>query len=113
MLTLRWIKKEGGLSVMEKRTNERADLFYETLDTLNILEGKVDKQDRSLMNATFLAKNIELEKLFLDECKQNGIVGVKGHRSVGGLRISMYNAMPLSSVQVLCDLMKEFDKKHS
>jgi len=113
MLTLRWIKKEGGLSVMEKRTNERANLFYETLDTLNILEGKVDKQDRSLMNATFLAKNIELEKLFLDECKQNGIVGVKGHRSVGGLRISMYNAMPLSSVQVLCDLMKEFDKKHS
>jgi phosphoserine aminotransferase len=113
MLTLRWIKKEGGLRVMEKRTNERADLFYETLDTLNVLEGKVDKQDRSLMNATFLAKNADLEKLFLDECKQNGIVGVKGHRSVGGLRVSMYNALPLSSVQVICDLMKEFDKKHS
>ena len=113
LLTLRWIKKEGGLSEMERRTNERADLFYETLDTLNIFEGKVDKRDRSLMNATFLTKTEEQEKLFLDECKQNGMVGIKGHRSVGGLRVSMYNAMPLSSVQVLCDLMKDFDKKHS
>lgn len=112
MLTLRWIKKEGGLREMEKRTNERADLFYETLDSLNLFEGKVDKQDRSLMNATFTTKNPGHEKLFLDECKQNGMVGIKGHRSVGGLRVSMYNALPLSSVQALCDLMKDFDEKH-
>lgn len=113
MLTLQWIKKEGGLSEMEKRANERADLFYNTLDSLTAFEGKVDKQDRSLMNATFAAKKPEHEKLFLEECKKNGIVGVKGHRSVGGLRVSMYNAMPLSSVQFLCDLMKDFSEKYS
>lgn len=112
MLTLRWIKKEGGLNEMERRTNKRADLFYETLDSLQAFEGKVIRQDRSLMNATFLTTKPEHEKLFLDECKQNGIVGVKGHRSVGGLRVSMYNAMPLSSVQALCDLMKDFSKKY-
>ena len=113
MLTLRWIKNEGGLRVMEQRTHERADLFYETLDSLHVFEGKVDKRDRSLMNATFTTVNPEHEKLFLDECKQNGMVGVKGHRSVGGLRVSMYNALPLSSVKVLCDLMSDFDKKHA
>ncbi|MEP6682635.1 MAG: 3-phosphoserine/phosphohydroxythreonine transaminase [Parafilimonas sp.] len=113
MLTLRWIKKEGGLHEMEKRTHQRADLFYNTLDSLNMFEGKVDKRDRSLMNATFTTTNPEHEKLFLDECKQNGMVGVKGHRSVGGLRASMYNALLLSSVKVLCDLMSDFDKKYS
>jgi phosphoserine aminotransferase len=113
MLTLRWIKKEGGLREMEQRTHQRADLFYETLDSLHVFEGKVDKRDRSLMNATFTTINPEHEKLFLDECKQNGMVGVKGHRSVGGLRVSMYNALPLSSVKVLCDLMSDFDKKYA
>ncbi len=112
MLTLRWVKKEGGLAEMERRTNERADLFYNTLDSLNAFIGKTDKRDRSLMNATFTTQNPELETLFLDECKQNGMVGVKGHRSVGGLRVSMYNALPLSSVKVLCDLMKDFDRRH-
>lgn len=113
MLTLRWIKKEGGLSEMERRTNERADFFYETLDSLPVFEGKIVKQDRSLMNATFITKNTEHEKLFLDECKQNGMVGVKGHRSVGGLRVSMYNALPLSSVKALCDLMTDFSERYS
>ncbi len=112
MLTLRWIKKEGGLEEMEKRTQERADLFYNTLDSLNAFMGKVYKRDRSLMNATFTIKDPELEKLFLDECKQNGMIGIKGHRSIGGLRVSMYNALPLSSVKVLCDLMHDFDKRH-
>jgi phosphoserine aminotransferase len=113
MLTLRWIKKEGGLIEMERRTNERAGLFYETLDSLKAFEGKVVRQDRSLMNATFATKDPEHEKLFLDECKKNGMVGVKGHRSVGGLRVSMYNALPLSSVKTLCDLMTDFSEKHS
>lgn len=113
LLTLRWIKKEGGLIEMENRANERADLFYETLDCLHTFEGKVDRQDRSLMNITFTTKNPDQEKLFLDECKKNGVVGIKGHRSVGGLRASMYNAMPLKSVQFLCDLMKDFSQRHS
>ena len=93
--------------------NERADLFYETLDSLAAFEGKVDKRDRSLMNATFTTKKSEHEQLFLDECKQNGMVGIKGHRSVGGLRVSMYNALPLSSVKALCDLMKDFSERYS
>jgi len=112
LLTLRWIKKEGGLSEMERRTQQRADLFYNTLDSLDAFTGKVDTRDRSLMNATFTTQDPELEKMFLDICKQNGMVGVKGHRSVGGLRVSMYNALPLSSVQVLCDVMKDFNEKH-
>jgi phosphoserine aminotransferase len=71
----------------------------------------VEKEDRSLMNATFTIEDKDLENKFLDECKQHGMIGVKGHRSVGGLRVSMYNAMPLSHVQTLTDLMKEFNKK--
>jgi len=113
LLTLRWIKKEGGLNEMEKRARERAKLFYQTLDKLPAFVGTVNKDDRSLMNAVFMMKNPEHEQLFLDECKQKGMVGVKGHRSVGGLRVSMYNALPLSSVQTLCDLMEEFSEKHS
>jgi phosphoserine aminotransferase len=112
LLTLRWIKKEGGLSEMQGRAEERAKLFYQTLDTLPAFLGTVNKEDRSSMNAVFVTKDPGHEKLFLDECKQNGMVGVKGHRSVGGLRVSMYNALPLSSVQVLCDLMKDFSAKH-
>ncbi len=112
MLTLRWIKKEGGLAEMEKRGKERADLFYNTLDSLPIFTPIVAKEDRSLMNATFTIKDEALENAFLDECKQNGMVGVKGHRSVGGLRVSMYNALPLSSVEVLCDLMKHFAERN-
>lgn len=112
MLTLRWIKKEGGLGEMERRAHERADLFYKTLDNLSyIFTPIVAAEDRSLMNATFSIKNEELEKEFLGECKANGMVGVKGHRSVGGLRVSMYNALPLSSVKAMCELMENFAKK--
>lgn len=113
MLTLRWIKKEGGLAEMGKRAKERADLFYNTLDALSVFTPIVAKEDRSLMNATFTIKNEALENEFLAECKQNGMVGIKGHRSVGGLRVSMYNALPLSSVETLCALMKDFAAKHA
>ncbi|HEY6977096.1 MAG TPA: 3-phosphoserine/phosphohydroxythreonine transaminase [Chitinophagaceae bacterium] len=113
MLTLRWIKKEGGLAEMERRSKERANLFYNTLDELPVFTPIVAKEDRSLMNATFTIKDSELEKEFLDLCKNNGMIGVKGHRSVGGLRVSMYNALPLSSVQAICSLMKEFNEKHA
>ncbi len=108
LLTLRWIKKEGGLPEMERRAKERADLFYNALDSLPIFTPIVAKEDRSLMNATFTIKDEGKEKQFLDLCKQNGMIGVKGHRSVGGLRVSMYNAMPLSSVQAMVDLMSSF-----
>lgn len=111
LLTLRWVKKEGGLPEMARRAKERADLFYNALDSLPAFTPIVAKEDRSLMNATFTIPDAGKEKQFLDLCKQNGMVGVKGHRSVGGLRVSMYNAMPLSSVQAMVDLMKDFQSK--
>jgi len=113
LLTLRWIKKEGGLAEMERRAKERADLFYNTLDALPAFKPIVTKEDRSFMNATFTTARPELEKEFLDLCKDNGMVGVKGHRSVGGLRVSMYNALPLSSVQEITRLMTDFSKKYA
>jgi phosphoserine aminotransferase len=112
MLTLRWIVKQGGLVEMERRARQRADLFYKTLDSLSIFKPIVAKEDRSLMNATFKIEDPELEEAFLAECKANGMVGVKGYRTVGGLRVSMYNALPLSSVQAICDLMAEFQRKN-
>ncbi len=111
MLTLRWIKKEGGLNEMGKRAKQRANLFYNTLDSLPVFEPIVAKENRSLMNATFKIEDKNLEQKFVDECKENGMVGIKGHRSVGGLRVSMYNALPLSSVEALCNLMKTFAQK--
>lgn len=108
MLTLRWILSEGGLEEMEKRTNEKSSLFYNTLDSLPIFESRVAKEDRSQMNAVFFLKDQQLEAPFLDLCKKEGMVGVKGYRTIGGIRVSMYNALPLESVQLFCSLMKDF-----
>lgn len=112
MLTLRWILKEGGLAEMEQRARQRATLFYDTIERLPIFRPLVAAEDRSLMNATFSIDNPQLETLFLEQCKNEGMVGVKGHRSVGGLRVSMYNALPLSSVAAICALMTEFQQQH-
>ena len=111
MLTLRWLKKQGGVAAIEKINNAKAKLFYDTLDNLPVFKGKVAKEDRSKMNATFVIENVTLEKEFLELCKKEGMIGVKGHRSVGGFRVSMYNALPLESVKALTDLMKEFARK--
>jgi phosphoserine aminotransferase len=111
MLTLRWIKKMGGVQAIEKLNDEKAKLFYDTLDELPFFKGTVAKEDRSNMNAVFIMEDPEREKQFLDVCKQENLYGVKGHRSVGGFRVSLYNALPLSSVQVLTDVMKHFALK--
>lgn len=108
MLTLRWLKEQGGVTAIEKLNNEKAALFYNTLDTLPLFRGPVAREDRSKMNAVFVMEDTSLEKEFLDWCKKEGMVGVKGHRSVGGFRISMYNALTIESVKALTDLMKEF-----
>lgn len=108
MLTLRWLKEQGGVAAIEKINNEKAALFYDTLDALPLFKGPVAREDRSKMNAVFVMEDAALEKEFLDLCKKEGMVGVKGHRSVGGFRISMYNALTIESVKVLTDLMKEF-----
>jgi phosphoserine aminotransferase len=113
MLTLRWLKKIGGVAAIEKINEEKASLFYNTLDSLPLFKAPVAKEDRSNMNAVFIMDNEQLEKEFLDNCKKEGMVGVKGHRSVSGFRVSMYNALGIESVRALTDLMKEFAQKHS
>ena len=112
MLTLKWIEDEGGLIEMGKRSIERASLLYNTLDSLPLFKSNIAKEDRSEMNAVFFIDDENLQNQFLDECKQAGFIGVKGYRTVGGVRVSMYNALPLSSVSAMTDLMKSFAAKH-
>ena len=111
MLMLRWLKQQGGVPALEKNNNEKAKLFYDTLDALPLFKGLVAKEDRSKMNAVFVMHDPILEKEFLELCKNENMVGVKGHRTVGGFRVSMYNALPLESVKALTDLMKEFARR--
>lgn len=112
MLTMKWIKEQGGLTAMEAHNQAKGDLFYNELDANPLFHGTVTvKEDRSLMNPTFLAINEEVDKAFDAAAKAAGIDGIRGHRSVGGFRASMYNAMPLEGVQVLVDVMKDIAQK--
>lgn len=113
MLTLRWLKEQGGVAAIEKINNEKASLLYDTLDSIPVFKPVVNKEDRSKMNAVFIMEDLQLEKEFLDLCKKEGMVGVKGHRSVGGFRVSLYNALPLSSVETLTEMMKHFASKYA
>ena len=113
LLTLRWLKKIGGVAAIEKINNQKAELLYSTLESIPMFNLPVSPQDRSKMNAVFTMQDPALEKLFLARCKEEGMVGVKGHRSVGGFRVSMYNAMPLSSVVDITALIKDFANKHA
>lgn len=106
MLNLQWVKSKGGVKGMEARNKEKARLLYEEIDNNPLFKGVTAKRDRSLMNATFQITDPKKEKSFLSKCKKAGIVGIKGHRSVGGFRASMYNAMELSSVKALVRVMK-------
>jgi phosphoserine aminotransferase len=107
-LTLRWIEKAGGLASLEKSHLAKAELLYNTLSASEHFYCPLKKEDRSILNAVFFLKDQNKEAAFLDICKQNGMIGVKGYRTVGGIRVSMYNAMPLSSVQAFCELIKNF-----
>lgn len=108
MLTLRWLKKQGGVAGIQQVNEQKARLLYETLESLPLFHLPVPKEDRSRMNAVFTMPDPELEKEFLALCKKEGMYGVKGHRSVGGFRISLYNALPLSSVETITELIKDF-----
>jgi phosphoserine aminotransferase len=111
MLTLQWLKDLGGISAIEKVNNQKAELLYNEIDQNPLFEGFVSKkEDRSKMNATFNLINDELKATFDDHLKQAGLNGLNGHRSVGGYRASMYNALPLESVKVLVDVMKALEK---
>ena len=111
MLTLRWLKEHGGVSWIEGINQQKADLLYNEIDRNSQFVGTTVKEDRSNMNACFLLNKIELEPEFDKLVKEANISGIRGHRDVGGYRASMYNALPLESVQVLVDVMKHFESK--
>ena len=109
----KWLKKQGGLEVMKKRNEEKAAILYDFLDTSSLFRGTAAKKDRSLMNIPFVTDDEELNALFLKEAAAAGFVNLKGHRTVGGMRASLYNAMPKEGVEKLVAFMKEFESKHS
>jgi phosphoserine aminotransferase len=111
LLTLRWLKKQGGVEAIEKINNIKAELLYKTLDSLPVFKPIVEKEDRSTMNVVFTIEEAALEKEFLELCKREGMIGIKGHRTVGGFRASLYNALKLESVEALTELMKDFANK--
>ena len=108
MLNLKWILDQGGVKAMAKRNAAKAKLLYDEIDNNPLFKGTVATEDRSPMNVTFLMTDEKLNDKFLEKCTAAGIVGIKGHRSVGGFRASMYNAMDIESTQVLVDVMKSF-----
>ncbi len=112
-LVLEWIKNDiGGLENMKKINEKKAGMLYDFLDNSKLFRGTVVKEDRSLMNVPFVTDDDELNALFVKEAEQAGFVNLKGHRSVGGMRASIYNAMPVEGVEKLVAFMKDFEEKH-
>ncbi|MCI5709623.1 MAG: 3-phosphoserine/phosphohydroxythreonine transaminase [Prevotella sp.] len=111
---LRWLKKNGGVEAMDKRAHERADMLYAEIDRNKLFRGTVKEEDRSVMNICFVMNDEykDLEKPFLDYAVSQGMVGIKGHRSVGGFRASCYNAQTVEGVQALIKCMKDFEANH-
>lgn len=110
MLTLRWLKKQGGVKAIEKINNEKAAMLYAEIDRNPLFKGTVEVKDRSKMNVCFVMNDPGKEVAFLKYATEEGIAGIKGHRLSGGFRASLYNAMPLSSVKVLTEVMQQFEK---
>jgi len=110
LLTLRWLKNLGGIDAIQKINEEKAMLLYGEIDSNELFTTTVRPSDRSRMNVCFAAKNSDHEKLFLDFADKQGIVGIKGHRLSGAFRASLYNALPLSSVQYLVEVMQHFSR---
>jgi phosphoserine aminotransferase len=111
MLTLEWLKAQGGIAAIEKENEKKARLMYSEIDLNPLFKGFATKEDRSWMNATFTLENENLKETFETMLKEGGINGLNGHRSVGGYRASMYNAMPIDSVKVLVEIMSELESK--
>lgn len=109
----KWLKKMGGLEVMKQKNEEKAKILYDFLDESKMFKGTVRKEDRSLMNVPFVTGNDELDAKFVKEAKEAGFENLKGHRSVGGMRASIYNAMPKEGVEALVAFMKEFEAKNA
>ncbi len=109
----KWLLKNGGLEEMKKRNEEKAAILYDYLDSSKLFRGTVEKKDRSLMNVPFVTGNADLDAKFVAESKAAGLENLKGHRSVGGMRASIYNAMPVEGVKKLVEFMTEFEKENS
>ena len=110
-LVLKWVEKEGGLKKIEKRNEEKAELLYQLLDDSDFYQAVAHREHRSAMNVTFRIHSQELEKKFLEEAENHDMIGLKGHRLVGGIRASLYNAMSLDGVKTLRDFMKDFEQQ--
>ena len=107
---LEWIETEGGLAAIDERNRRKAATLYDLMDASDFYSGHAEKDSRSSMNVTFRLPSESLEKRFLEKATEKGFVGLKGHRSVGGCRASIYNAFPLEGVQALASFMKEFQR---
>ncbi len=112
-LVFKWIKKMGGLTEMKKYNEKKAKVLYDFLDNSKLFKGTVVPEDRSLMNVPFVTGNEELDAKFVAEAKKAGFVNIKGHRSVGGMRASIYNAMPIEGVEKLVEFMKKFEEENA
>ena len=108
----KWLKKMGGLTVMQERNEKKAAILYDFLDSSSLFRGTVVKEDRSLMNVPFVTGNADLDAKFVKEAKAAGLENLKGHRSVGGMRASIYNAMPVEGVEALVAFMKKFEEEN-
>ncbi len=108
----KWLKKMGGLSAIKEKNEEKAKILYDFLDSSEMFKGTVRKEDRSLMNVPFITGNDELDAKFVKEAKEAGFENLKGHRSVGGMRASIYNAMPKEGVEKLVEFMKKFEEEN-
>ena len=112
-LVFKWLRAKGGLAAMEKENIAKAALLYDFLDTSEFFISPVARENRSRMNVPFTLKNTDLDEEFLKRAKARGMIQLKGHRSVGGMRASIYNAMPIEGVKTLVELMREFEKQHA
>ncbi|MVZ66710.1 3-phosphoserine/phosphohydroxythreonine transaminase [Sphingobacterium sp. DK4209] len=112
MLNLRWLKAKGGVEVIEQENIIKARMLYDEIDRNPFFKGTANTEDRSRMNVTFVMENPEFEAEFLELAKERGLIGLKGHRSVGGFRASIYNALTITSINALVDTMREFEEKH-
>ena len=106
------MKKQGGLEAMKARNEEKAKVLYDFLDSSKLFKGTVRKEDRSIMNVPFVTGDKDLDAKFIKEATEAGFVNLKGHRTVGGMRASIYNAMPVEGVAKLVEFMKDFESKH-
>ena len=111
-LVLEWLKEQGGVKQIEQQNREKASLLYNYIDESHMFFSNVKREDRSLMNIPFLTKSDELNEIFIKEAANVGLVTLKGHRSVGGMRASLYNAMPIEGVKALVQFMQEFENKN-